>query len=122
MFVPESRPAVLAVTTEPPAVTTSNSSLLASDCSDVTMTSGLQRMPVRCLSCARRIAIVLGFMPSTRLFNASENCASGFDWAVMHNSYRSQIGGRVENSAGPHYRPDARAAPGRLTGVQWYRP
>ena len=56
MLVPGSRPASFALTTEPPATISSNSSRFGSDCSEATTTSGCHSVPVRCRLSESRMA------------------------------------------------------------------
>src|SRR5262249_14450264 len=83
ILVAGSRPTVLAVVTEPPAATTSNSSRLDSDCSEARTASGFHTIPVTCCSFVKRMAATMGFVASTCALNAFENCTSWFGLSVI---------------------------------------
>src|SRR6267143_1540557 len=75
MLVPGSRPASFALTTDPSATISSNSSRFGSDCSEATTTSGCQSVPVRWRVSESRMAATAPRAAAACAASASENCS-----------------------------------------------
>src|SRR6516165_6091151 len=112
-----SRPATLAVSTEPFDPTSSNSSLRGSDCSEATTTPDRHTRPVTCRSCLRRMATTEFLAASARATSAPESWLNGSAGSGIGNSYRFKIGMNLRDSSCAEYRPDGRVRTGHLTGV-----